>query len=629
MMNICHVDTPHIQSRCSTVALLSLVGISCGFQILVAAACAQIPLQQASSAPDLSKTAPCLAPLIPSSSAAWTLSYGDNLRIYKLDSALRLVGQLASPLSSSSLFGSSAVEKAQVEGWLSFLWSSFDLPLKAMLQQQTKKDPVLDAEFTSAMTKLDQHLLYRTYLVGNSISVADISLAVSLDVAVKAKLWTFEQEAEGACGNVLRLYETLKNQTWFNGKSAVPTTSVSSAAQGVLFNGAPPAVVNKMYRRNRIRIKELIANDGGNYMDQSVSVAGWARTVRKASSKLLFVQINDGSCNESLQCVLHANDCEGFDGCKTSGGTGASFSFTGKLIQSQGAGQAVELQVLEAKLLGAVYAGNIEGTTVGGGFYPLGKKEHTLEHIRDVAHLRARTAVHAAAMRIRHCMAYATHNFFHNHGFLYIHTPIITGADCEGAGEQFGVTGLLGNDHLQPGVALPVNAPPAEPEKSISKSEQKRLAKQKKKGGGDPNKPPEEEAVVGAVDYTKDFFGQRVNLTVSGQLNVETHACALSDVYTFGPTFRAEYSFTSRHLSEFWMIEPEIAFADLSDDINLAEDYLKYCVQFALENCAADLEFFENSPHGEQGLRARLRNVLESPFKVSPRCFLLDYQENS
>ena len=584
----------------------------------MAAAYAQIPLKQSISAPDVDSSL-LWTPII--ASPAWTLSYGDNLRFSKLDSALRLLSHLASPLQAP-LFGECLTEQSQVSGWLSFLWSSVDLPVRAMLQQPgaESKASILKNEFTSSLERIDQHLLYRTYLVGNSITVADISLAITLETAIQAKLWA--PPGEDSFVNVTRLYETLKNQTWFSGKTpTAAATTMASLDNGVLLNGAAPTVVNKMYRRNRIRIKELIANDGTAYVDQSVTVSGWARTVRKASSKLLFIEINDGSSNESLQCVLDANDCQGFEGCKTSGGTGASFSFTGKLIQSRGAGQAVELHVSEAKLLGAVYAGNIEGTTVGGGFYPLSKKEHTLEHNRDVAHLRARTAVHAAAMRIRHCMAYATHNFFHNHGFLYIHTPIITGADCEGAGEQFGVTGLLGNDHLKPGVVLPVHQPPEEPDKPISKSEQKRLAKQKKKGGGDPNKPKEEETVVGAVDYTKDFFGQRVNLTVSGQLNVETHACALSDVYTFGPTFRAEYSFSSRHLSEFWMIEPEIAFADLSDDINLAEDYLKYCVEFALNNCAEDLEFFENSPHGEKGLRARLRNVLESPFKVGTCSF--------
>ncbi|OEU08414.1 Asparaginyl-tRNA synthetase [Fragilariopsis cylindrus CCMP1102] len=354
-----------------------------------------------------------------------------------------------------------------------------------------------------------------------------------------------------------------------------------------MLNGAPPPVENNLYRRHRVRVKEVMANEGTQFLDKTITVAGWARTTRNANKgQLLFVEINDGSSGESIQCVLDSEKTEGFDECKNSGGTGASFQMVGTLIASQGDGQAVELAVTTGKLLGAVYGGNIEGTEIGGALYPMSKKAHTLEHMREHAHLRARGRVHAAAMRIRHCMAYATHTFFHNHGFLYIHTPILTGADCEGAGEQFGVTTLLGSDHLETDVTIPI----------------------------DPTKPVNE-TVVGAVDYSKDFFGKRVNLTVSGQLNVETHACALSDVYTFGPTFRAENSHTGRHLAEFWMIEPEICFADLSDDINLAEDYLKYCVKFALENCAEDLEFFENSPHGEVGLRDRLKNVLDNPFQ--------------
>jgi asparaginyl-tRNA synthetase len=403
----------------------------------------------------------------------------------------------------------------------------------------------------------------------------------------------------------------------------------ASAVGGVQLNGPPPAVVSNLYRRHRIRIKEVVKNDGTDYLDQTITVAGWARTTRNANKgELLFIELSDGSSNCSLQCVLDSTTTTGFEECKASGGTGASFQLVGKLIPSQGGGQSVELQITNATLLGAVYGGNPEGTEVGGKLYPMSKKEHTLEHMREHAHLRPRGRVHAAAMRVRHAMAFATHNFFHNHGFLYVHTPIITGADCEGAGEQFGITTMLGSDHMKPGVKIPVHEPPKvevkEEGKEISKSELKRIKKAQEKAAAklkvDPTKPLEE-TVIGAVDYSNDFFAQRVNLTVSGQLNVETHACALSDVYTFGPTFRAENSFTSRHLSEFWMIEPEIAFANLADDINLAEDYLKYCVQFALENCAEDLEFFENSPHGEAGLRTRLQNVLENPFKVRNSMF--------
>jgi len=384
---------------------------------------------------------------------------------------------------------------------------------------------------------------------------------------------------------------------------------------GNYLHGAAPPVTNNLYKRNRIRIKEALAE--ASYVDQEITVAGWARTTRNANKgQLLFIELNDGSTGASLQCVLSSDTTEGFEECKGSGGTGASFQLKGKLIESQGEGQAVEMQVTTGILLGAVYGGNPEGTEVGGMLYPIPKKNNTLEYMRDQAHMRPRTRVHAAAMRIRHAMAFATHNFFNNHGFLYIHTPILTCADCEGAGEQFAVTTMLGSDHLKTDVTLPVHAAPAEEEgeKKLSKKEMKRRAKKEASKKVDPNKP-EEHKVPGAVDYSKDFFARRANLTVSGQLNVETHACALSDVYTFGPTFRAENSHTARHLSEFWMIEPEIAFADLTEDINLAEDYLKYCVKYALENCADDLEFFETNPNGEEGLRDRLRNVLENPFK--------------
>jgi len=311
-----------------------------------------------------------------------------------------------------------------------------------------------------------------------------------------------------------------------------------------MLNGKPTPVVNRVYRRHRIRIKEVLQGGGSKFVGQTVTVAGWARTIRKASSKLFFVELNDGSTGTSLQCVLKDDGTDGFEECKHSGGTGSSFQFVGTIVKSTGSEQAVDLDVTKGKLLGAVYGGDINGKTIGGMLYPMSKKAHTLEHMREEAHLRPRGQVHAAAMRVRHAMAYATHNFFHNHGFLYIHTPILTGADCEGAGEQFGVTTLLGSDHLATGVSVPLHE-----ERQLSKSELKRLEKAKAKA--DPNKPMDE-IVTGAVDYTKDFFGQRVNLTVSGQLNVETHACALSDVYTFGPTFRAEESRTYRHLSEFW-----------------------------------------------------------------------------
>lgn len=556
---------------------------------------------------------------------------------------------IASVAPSSELLGGTLSEQAIVDSWLSYGWSSIDLPIEVLIRSSGTASAV---DFQTALQQLDANLMYNTYIAGTkSVTIADIRIIVSLYTAANAKLWDPTSEDETLYVNVKRWYQTLVNQDWFlrsiqslpslssSTITSTAATSSSSVREGIMLNGTPSAVVNKMYRRNRIRIKEVFGTDGGaSYIGQTITVAGWSRTIRKASSKLIFVELNDGSVGSSLQCVLDVTLTEGFEQCKGNGGTGSSFSFTGTVVKSVGEEQVIDLKVTQATLLGAVYGGNAEGTVVGGMLYPLSKKEHTLEHMRDVAHLRPRGQIHAAAMRIRHAMAYATHTFFNNHGFLYIHTPILTGADCEGAGEQFGVTTLLGSDHLKPDIVVPVHKAPEPPattastegeggeEKKISKSEMKRLAKQQekaaKKGGAgsaaaaEPDVP---EIVIGAIDYGEDFFAQRMNLTVSGQLNVETHACALSDVYTFGPTFRAEESRTYRHLSEFWMIEPEIAFATLKEDIDLAEDYLKYCVQYALDHCTADLEFFENNPHGEVGLRDRLKNVLHNEFKVRSR----------
>lgn len=348
---------------------------------------------------------------------------------------------IASCAPASNLLGTSDFENALVDGWLSFIWASIDLPLDANL----KKD------LQQALAKLEAHLTYNTYLVGHHISVADISLAVSLQCAGET-----QQPTEDS--NLARWYSTIVNAAL--NKPAAATAAASTSA-GVMLNGAPPPVENKFYRRHRIRIKEIFAAEAA-YTGQTVTVAGWARTTRNANKgALLFVELNDGSTGSGLQCVLDASNTPGFDECKNSGGTGASFQMVGTIVASQGDGQSVELQVTQGKLLGAVYGGNAEGTEIGGALYPIGKKAHKLETMREIAHLRPRTRVHAAAMRIRHSMAYASHTFFHNNGFLYIHTPIVTGADCEGAGEQFAVTTMLGSDHLKPGVKLPLHEPPA------------------------------------------------------------------------------------------------------------------------------------------------------------------------
>eukprot|EP00557_Chaetoceros_sp_GSL56_P012811 CAMPEP_0176484914 /NCGR_PEP_ID=MMETSP0200_2-20121128/4747_1 /TAXON_ID=947934 /ORGANISM="Chaetoceros sp., Strain GSL56" /LENGTH=785 /DNA_ID=CAMNT_0017881497 /DNA_START=99 /DNA_END=2458 /DNA_ORIENTATION=- len=553
---------------------------------------------------------------------ALTLSNGSSLG----GTSSYLMKTIAALAPASDILGNGDHEAAQVDSWITYGVTNFDVPiaaLKAAIQAGGNADDSLVASIKKdihySMSVLNCHLLPQTYMVGDQITVADISLLVALRDAALTNLWDPSSNDEKTT-HVRKWYNALITSDFFSSSylnfASPPTsgsmTSSSDNTQDVSLHGVAPTVKNKLYKRNRIRIKEVLQDS--SYVGKTVTVAGWTRTLRKAGAQLLFLEINDGSCGASIQCTCEASSTEGFEDAKKCGGTGSSFQLTGVLVESPSEGQAFELKVTIAKLLGAVYGGDVQGDTVGGMLYPMSKKAHTLEHMREHAHLRPRAGLHAAAMRVRHAMAYATHKFFHDHGFLYIHTPIITCADCEGAGEQFAVTTMLGNDPNSTDVVLPIFEEVEETEKKLSKKEQKRLAKMAAKEKVESIKP-EEVKIPGAIDYTKDFFGRRGNLTVSGQLNVETHACALSDVYTFGPTFRAENSHTSRHLSEFWMIEPEIAFADLQDDINLAEDYLKYCVEYALEMCAEDLEFFENSPFGETGLRERLRNVLDNPFK--------------
>lgn len=264
------------------------------------------------------------------------------------------------------------------------------------------------------------------------------------------------------------------------------------------------------------------------------NVKGWVRT-KRASKNIAFIALNDGSIIHNLQIVIDVNTEN--EAILDNIHTGASLSVCGTVTESQGSGQVVELQASEVLLLGEADPAS----------YPLQAKKHSLEFLREIAHLRFRTNTFGAVSRIRHALYFATHQFFDQKGFCYVHTPIITGADCEGAGEMFRVT------------TLPANQAPLHEN--------------------------------GQIDYKTDFFGKETNLTVSGQLEAEMAALALGEVYTFGPTFRAENSNTSRHLAEFWMLEPEVAFADLNDNMNLAENYLKSTIQYALDQCAEDLEF--------------------------------------
>ena len=315
----------------------------------------------------------------------------------------------------------------------------------------------------------------------------------------------------------------------------------------------------------RTKIKDLFLNPK---VGESTNVKGWVRT-KRGNKNVAFIAINDGSTIQNLQAVA---DVEKFDEeMLRIVTTGACVSVTGELVSSQGQGQSVELQVSELDILGAA---NPEE-------YPLQPKKHSLEFLREIAHLRPRTNTFGAVLRVRHAMIFAVHKFYNDKGFFNLHTPIITGSDAEGAGEMFRVTTLD-----------PVNPP----------------------------KTPE-----GKADYSQDFFGHETNLTVSGQLEGELGAMALSDIYTFGPTFRAENSNTSRHLAEFWMIEPEMAFYDLDDNMDLAEEFLKYLAKYALDNCREDLDFLnkrlideeknlKQDERSDMSLVERLQFVVDSDF---------------
>ncbi|GMI22027.1 hypothetical protein TeGR_g8491 [Tetraparma gracilis] len=553
-----------------------------------------------------------------------------------LGQATAILRFLSSLAPYANLYGpGDSFSSSQVDQWLSTAVSSLLVPLTA-LKSDAALAPRVKKDVEQFYGVLDAHLATRTYLACEYLTAADLLLGPLLTAAAEAA-------PPGDRVNLSRYHATVLAAFPSSDPSAAAAASTPAAAaaaaakpghSGLSLSGVPPPVTTQLFKRERTRIKELLSLPAGS----AVTVSGWARTVRSADAgKLLFVELNDGSCAACVQCVVD-KDAPGFDAAKPakSGGTGASFTVKGTLVESQGKGQGLEVKASSVKLLGAVMGGNAEGTVPGGALYPLAKKGHSLEHLRENAHLRARTKLHAAAMRIRHAMAFATHKFFNDQGFLYIHTPIVTCADCEGAGEQFAVTTLLTTDPHKLDLKLPTVLAPEVPkeeeaaaggEEGGEKKELSTKAKKKaaKKAASEAKRAAAAAATkmrpdpvpqpVGSVDYGLDFFQKRANLTVSGQLNVETHACALSDVYTFGPTFRAENSHTTRHLAEFWMIEPEVAFADLEMDIDLAEDFIKYCVKYALETCAEDLEFFETSEFGEKGLRDRLRNVSENPFK--------------
>ena len=304
---------------------------------------------------------------------------------------------------------------------------------------------------------------------------------------------------------------------------------------------------------NLIEIRELYKNQEA-YLDKEITVGGWVRSIRD-SKAFGFIVINDGTFFTPLQVVYH-DDMENFEEISKLN-VGAAVVVTGTLVATPQAKQPFEIQVKTV---------TVEGASAPD--YPLQKKRHSFEYLRTIAHLRPRTNTFQAVFRVRSLTAYALHKFFQERGFVYVHTPIITGSDCEGAGEMFRVTTM------------------------------------------DMENVPKTED--GAVDYTQDFFGKETSLTVSGQLNAETYAQAFGNVYTFGPTFRAENSNTTRHAAEFWMLEPEMAFADLEDDMDLAEDMLKYVINYVMENAPEEMNFFNSFV--DKGLIDRLTNVATSEF---------------
>ena len=325
------------------------------------------------------------------------------------------------------------------------------------------------------------------------------------------------------------------------------------------------------------KVKDLLKSTA---VLQEVNAKGWVRTFRNNQ----FIALNDGSTIHNIQCVVDFENTP--DEILKRITTGAAVSVTGDLVESKGAGQTFEIQVKKIEILGDSDPEK----------FPMQPKKHSLEFLRENAHLRVRTNAFGAIMRVRSVLAFAVHNYFQEKGFVYVNTPVITGADAEGAGEMFQVT------------SLPLD-----------------------------NLPKNEE---GGIDYKKDFFGKQTNLTVSGQLEGETFAMALGQIYTFGPTFRAENSNTSRHLAEFWMIEPEVAFNDLHDNMDLAEDFIQYVIKYTVDKCGDDLKFLEGrlleeekskpqADRSEMALLEKLNFVLENNFKRVSYTEAIDILRNS
>ena len=516
------------------------------------------------------------------------------------------------------LFEDDAFKASEVVQWIEFSYF-IEKYCNAMIDIEEIKSiansditPIKCAAKQELMENLEfveNHFSTRTFLVGDRLSLADIYLCCMLLTPMSN---VFDSKIRSSkLKNTTRWFKTILSQAkledvlqesfiFFDADSSAAAKQNSSAVDlmdathtnEVYDIANDPKIVktsiNTLFRRGRMRIKDLIysPSKGAEFIGKQVKICGWVRTIRSGNKgKLAFVELGDGSCCENVQIVAEHGETHGFDDLLSAGGTDSSHCILGKVVESPAAGQVIEIKATKVQVLG----------TVDQNSYPLkktgkGSKSHSVEFLREKAHLRARTRLIGAVARVRNACAQAVHQFFCEREFLYVHTPIITGADCEGAGEMFQVTTLLSQAEKENNKLPLINA-----EEAATRANE--------------SNPPNS----GDIDYRRDFFGGPTYLTVSGQLNVETYACALSDVYTFGPTFRAENSHTSRHLAEFWMIEPEICFATLKDVMDLAEDFLKYIAQYVLDHCPGDIKFFDDRV--ENGLEARLCNVIDNPFK--------------
>mmetsp|Transcript_44885 Transcript_44885/g.126741 ORF Transcript_44885/g.126741 Transcript_44885/m.126741 type:complete len:783 (-) Transcript_44885:259-2607(-) len=571
------------------------------------------------------------------------LELPDGYELSYVNSILRYV---AGVMPSKQLYGETFANTAEVDQWLDWTDKHVDYLLRTYHVEQAKKQPsqsdsargqavlrrlAASDEVKKLLEYLNEHMRPRTFLVGYTLTIADISLSFSAYELFK--YLEAERRKDYPC--VFRWFNTILH--WapqFDDEPAPaapaaavaatpaqtsqPSAKPSAAAAAASVTGAPAAAAaagsgvggigmangtlvtngtgstpfaadgpsavagliqdtnHKVPQASfsfggRVRVSVLVASEdmGASWVGKLITVCGWSRTIRKqGGGTFCFVELNDGSCLKSLQVVVD-KAVAGFDKLLKCG-AGCSFRFVGTIVESPAKGQAVELAVKDPNAHTMTILGEADA-----GAYPLSKKQHSREFLREIGHLRPRSNLIGAVARVRSALAMATHRFFQDRGFLYIHTPLITCCDCEGAGEMFQVTTLLPGD--------------------LSRDRSLPLTKN------------------GSVDYSKDFFQKAAYLTVSGQLAVENYCCAVGDCYTFGPTFRAENSNTARHLAEFWMIEPEMAFAELSDTMTCAEEYLAYCVRWALEHCGNDLEFFNQWV--DKSLLERLEQLVEGGYR--------------